>query len=776
MLFTRKLITEFIPEFVNVSDETFTNAVNALGMEVESIYKYPEINNVVVGQLLEANKVEGTHLSLCKVKINENTTNTIVCGASNLIVGKKVLVALEGARLPNGVTIAKREIHGMESNGMMCAYPELTNNKTIVADAELDEIIMLDQGEVGSTKWQHLIGLDDTIYDITVPANRNDENCYFVFCFEVANKLGLQLKTNIYDIVKQYTQTGDVNLNLNAKICSCLAFLDYELNEKLISRSNWTLKSLLMNHGVKPFNYLMDKLAFITLLTNCPTNVYDADKIVGQIKCKQGSNGLKFIALNGKAYDLTKDDIVIQDQNQPIAIACVIGSEYTKLTPRTSRVKIEVGNFNYANVRNTSIRLNIDTDAAKRASRPLSNYLNLATIELIKKEFGQPTSISCFIKPNWVTKLITLGYRTLEWFIDEEISKDFAASSLRKLGYKFNLLKTKFNVPYWRLDVRNQEDMFEDILKIIDINQLKSIEVEDKLLPIQSNLEYDLRQEIKDVMLNNYFNEVKTYNLTNKDNLNKFNLFKIDNPIKIICNNTNREYFRTNLIDNMLKVFKYNDARKLELIPIFETQALFTNTSKSLNLTALSLDKYCVDNITKSILYTNINYFKGIVNQIASVLNTKLNFKTIDVEQFYNNESIGIYHNDVIIGYIGKIRRSQLKPYDLNNKDIYVFTINLETLFDNYKTKQFKVKSFGAFQRLSKDVNIVLDKDNANQVNARLEGIKKLPDIVDARIINIFEKDGKMIYTVRYYLTDEKQFTTNDIEVVAKSIEKLSSL
>ncbi len=773
MLFSRKLITKFIPDFGKIDDYNFNTAVNALGMEVEGIYKRPKLEHVVLGQLLEANKVEGTHLSLCKVKVGSDTINQIVCGASNLQVGKKVIVALEGAKLPNGVIISKRQIHGMESNGMICAYFELTNNKAVVADDELDEIIMLDEGEIGSQDWVSLIGYDDTIYDITVPANRNDENSYLVFCYEIAHKLNLSFNFDFGSVVKEVTETFEGNLSVDSKLCSCLAFLDYDVDQKLTSRSSWITKSILMNHGIKPFNYLLDKLAFITILTNCPTNVYDAEKITGELRCKAGSSGLKFMALNSKTYDLNKNDVVIYDQNQPVSLACVVGSEYTKFTNKTTRVKIEVGNFNYARIRNTTIRLNVDTDAAKRASRPLSNYLNLVAIELIKKEFGQPLGFVSYIKPNWVTKWIRLSYRTLDWFINEEITKDFATLALKSLGYRGDLLKTKFKAPLWRLDVNNQEDMFEDILKIIDLNKLKPISVEDKLLPVEENTEYELKQQVKEVLINNYFSEVKTYNLTNQSNLNKFNLFNVKDPVKILCNNSNREYFRTNLIDNMLKVYKYNDARKLELIPIFEIQNLFSNSSKTTNLTCLCLDQYKVDNITKSTLFTNSNYLKAIVNQIANVFNAKVEFKTKEINEFYNNESIEILAYGKVIGYLGKIRKSLLKPYDLDNENIYCLSINIESLFANYKQPQFKVKEFGAFQRLSKDINITLNKENASEINNKLQAIKKLPDIVNAKIINTFEKDGTIVYTIRYYLVDTKQFKTNDIDLIAKEIENL---
>ncbi|MCQ2957140.1 MAG: hypothetical protein MJ233_04950 [Mycoplasmoidaceae bacterium] len=318
--------------------------------------------------------------------------------------------------------------------------------------------------------------------------------------------------------------------------------------------------------------------------------------------------------------------------------------------------------------------------------------------------------------------------------------------------------------------------MFEDILKIIDMNKLKSISVADNLLPIADNTEYEIKQNIKDILLNNYFSEVKTYNLTNKNNLSKFNIFKSSDPIKILCNNSNREFFRFNLLDAMLKVYKYNDARKLELHPIFEIQKLFTNKEKVTNITCLSLNKYFVDSITGSGLATNLNYFKAIVNEIAKSLNAKISFTSIEVSDFYANESLAITYKNSVIGYMGKIKSSSLKDYDLSNKQIYALTMNIDKMIDDYAKPKFVVKPFGIFQRLSKDINIILDQANIHLVNDKIQQIKNIKDIADAKIINIFNKDNKTIYTVRYYLVDTRQFTANDLEMISKQIENLSSL
>jgi len=773
MLFTRKLIKKFIPEFDKVTDEQLTVAVNSLGMEIESVFKYSDVNNIVVGKLLKAEKVEGTHLSKCEVETGKDVVQHIVCGASNLQVGKYVLVAQVGAKLPNGITIAKRQIKGMESNGMMCAYSELAGIDTFVADAEKDEIIMLDNAEVGSTQWKELIGLDDTIYDITVPANRNDENCYLVFCFEVANKLNLKFIVDFDALLPRSRLNEKHDIKLDEKTCSFLSFTDVTLTGENKTRSSWDLKSALMNSGVKPINALLDRLAYVTLLTNCPTHVYDADKLKGKMTCKLAPKGFKFNALNGKTYELTKDDIVICDETGPVSIACVIGSEATKVTDATKIARIEVGNFQFANVRNTSIRLNLATEASHRASRGYSNYLNMLAVLLAKIYFDNSLQDQVYFKPNWLLEPIEFSYDTLKIFINEPIEDKFVVESLKKLGFKSNLMKTKFYAPRWRTDVFSQEDIYEEILKIIDINNLKPIEIEDKLLPLANNTEYDLRQELKNILLNNGISEVKTYNLTNKDNLNKFNLFGIKDHIKIQCNNANREYFRSSLIDNMLKVYQYNAARKLDLMAIFEIQKLFSDSKKWTNLTVLTLDKYEWDSVTDSYLTISVNMLKGICNSLAHVLNTKFNYKSVESEYFYSNECVAIYWKNEIIGYIGKIKNSLLKGYDLANKNIYCFSLNIDKPIAQYKKPDFKVRTFGQFQQLSKDVNIVLNKNNKAEIEEKIKKIRTHKFVLSTRIIKVFNKEDSIVYTVRYYLVDTKQFTTSDIAAISKEIEEL---
>jgi len=167
---------------------------------------------------------------------------------------------------------------------------------------------------------------------------------------------------------------------------------------------------------------------------------------------------------------------------------------------------------------------------------------------------------------------------------------------------------------------------------------------------------------------------------------------------------------------------------------------------------------------------------KAIAQQVGQVLNTQITFALAEKSDFYNNECMSIVANGKVIGYMGKIKNSLLKAYDLQNKQIYCLSMNVDELIKNYKPVNFKVKPFGVYQRISKDVNIVLNGAASVQVNQKVEEIKKVKDVVDAQIISIFNKDNNIVYTVRYYLDDKKQFNSVEIDNIAKEIEKLSSL
>lgn len=189
MFYSKKLLNRFLPDLQDYKDEEIVTACNSIGTEVETIIKHPKLNNLVIGRLLSFSKhPDADKLNVCKVDIGGGKINTIVCGASNLVKEKNVIVALEGCRLNDGRVIEYKELRGIKSEGMLCAYEELTPyNSEFISKEDQEGIMLFNEGEVGDTNVSDFLGLNDTIYQIDVPfANRNDFNGVYALCQELA--------------------------------------------------------------------------------------------------------------------------------------------------------------------------------------------------------------------------------------------------------------------------------------------------------------------------------------------------------------------------------------------------------------------------------------------------------------------------------------------------------------------------------------------------------------------------------------------------------------
>lgn len=771
MLFSKNLLSKFILGFDKIEFLSFAKALNSLGMEIEATITHPKNNGLVIGQIIEIKKhPESKNLHICKVKIDENTIKTIVCGASNLKNKKFVIVCLNNSKLFDGTVIYEKNIKNVLSEGMICGYSELTpNNLSILPNEWKDQVILLNNAIIGDKNWEKLIGLDDVIYDISIPNNRNDLNSYLIFCYEIANKLHLKskLKTNL-DLINFQNNYENI---FDQKICSSLNFLTYDCKNHDKKMSNWKMMGMLINHQIKPINNLIDKLAYVSLLTNCPTNVYDADKINNKLLVKLITENQNFLAFNESKYFLNKDDICVFDGNKPVAIASIICGNECKLTSNTKKIIIEVGNFNYVNVRNTSLHLNINTSASKQSSKPISNFLNLYTIYLIQKFFGKPLDIIINNKPNWNKNEIKFDSNYFNEFVVEKFDWKTIKNSLKLLGFKFN--KKNVIPPLWRLDIQNKFDLVEEILKIIEIDSLKPIEVDDYLTPINENKQYNDILKITNILITNYFNEVKTYNLTNKNNLAKFNLFNLNQPIKILTSNQNRQYLRNNLLNNMLKVYQYNIARKHKLLPIYEIQMIHDNSYEFLNLTTLSTNKIVIDNLSNSLIYVNLNFFKSLILEIATIFNVKLNFICEKNSFFYENEALTIKLNNKTIGYMGKIKKTLLKEYDLYDQQIYAMSININEILTQQNSYFFKLKPLGIYQQINKDINFSIKKNKNLTISNFLIELLKINNIEKYEITNIYHKDDDVIYTIKYFLDDSKKYSLQDLEEIYKQITNL---
>ncbi|MDE7433816.1 MAG: hypothetical protein K2M43_01580, partial [Mycoplasmoidaceae bacterium] len=261
MLVSKKAISYLIPEIKNISDELITKAFNNSGCEVERVINHNKVNNLVIGKILKVEQhPNADKLHVCKVQLNEEgLVHTIVCGASNLVEQKYVIVALQDAKMVDGREIQYKELRGVLSQGMICAYSELTEQIEFLSESENKNIILLDDAKIGDTEIAKYINFDDTIYDLSLPSNRNDLNSIYSICQELNGYFKLNFKNEIKEV--KFKEDSHISVSLNSSYCSGLSLLQIE-NFK-VEESSWFVKSFLMNNGIVPKNNLLDKLALI---------------------------------------------------------------------------------------------------------------------------------------------------------------------------------------------------------------------------------------------------------------------------------------------------------------------------------------------------------------------------------------------------------------------------------------------------------------------------------------------------------------------------------
>jgi phenylalanyl-tRNA synthetase beta chain len=223
---------------------------------------------------------------------------------------------------------------------------------------------------------------------------------------------------------------------------------------------------------------------------------------------------------------------------------------------------------------------------------------------------------------------------------------------------------------------------------------------------------------------------------------------------------------RNNFIHQMLNVYKYNLNRKNDLIPVFEIDKVYQLDKREgeLNLTLLTPAIYAIDKINKSNIIYNINGLKGVINQYVSVFNNKVTYEVVtDSPYCYEKECISINLNGEVIGYIGRIKDSLLKNYDIVKNPIYIATINLNKLIKEYKPNSFIAKPLviSPLMSLYKDLTFV------NEGNKFMgETIKKalqVENVIGHEFIDKYEKDNSITYTFRFFFNNKNNLSNDEI-------------
>ena len=707
-----KLSTNFLKDYIDIDVDVkqLAEDMTRVGNEYDSASNLINATKLVIGQITECEPhPDSDHLHLCKVNIGTEVLD-IVCGAPNARRGLKVIVALDGAVLPEK-TIKKGMIRGQESNGMLCSIAELGLEHKFLKPEDSEGIAELgEDAEIGGEPIKYL-QMDDGVIDFELTANRGD----LLSILGMAYEAGAIYDKKVKDVDLKHKESGeDINKTFKTEVKTenCSKLLVKKVENVKIEESPIFIKNRLIASGIRPINNVVDISNYVMLELGQPLHFYDADKLGNKLVVRMAEDGEKLTTLDNVERTLTSEDIVIADATHGVGLAGVMGGLETEVETDTKNIIIESAIFDSVKVRKTSKKI-VRSEASNRFEKGLDPERTTMAIERACKlleEYAGGTVVTGTIeydKTNNKEKEIEITFQNINDVLGTVIPNEEILNVFRKLGftYKVNGETIKVTVPTRRLDISIKEDLIEEVSRIYGVD---NIEGKLPIVPMRKGSYDKTQREIRNKMIALGLKETLTYVLINDKEVNGYTLDKFE-PLKLLDPITeDRNTLRYSMIPSLYKVYEYNKAREQKDISIFEIGKGFYKKDEvygeDTKLCVLMSGKYSTGlNNNKNVDFYVI---KGIAEEILDYLGYAGRYSFMKQEmpkEIHPGQSAMINVNGSNIGMIGKIHPSVTKD------DVYVLEINLDELFTK-KVGKMKYKEFSKFPSINKDIALVVDK------------------------------------------------------------------
>lgn len=353
---------------IDITAQELEDKLFSCGFEVEErIDLSAGIDKVVVGVITSIEKQEGTHLSRCVVDCGGYGHDIrITTGAPNIFVGAHVPAALDGSTLPGGIHIKKRMMQGFESNGMLCSGEELGLNEDLYPGAGVYGLLILPEDTTPGADICPVVGLDDSIFDISITANRPDCQSILGIAREVAAVLGKPLHMPAMDYQTVCEPDAPISVTVEAPDLCPRYMAHYVRNIRMGESPRWMKRHLALC-GLRSISNVVDITNHTLLEMGQPMHAFDLDKVAGRcIDVRRAHPGEKIVTLDEKEFTLIENNLVICDAEKPVALAGVMGGANSAMDDKTHSLLFECATFARDSVRKTSRALGQSSDSSAR--------------------------------------------------------------------------------------------------------------------------------------------------------------------------------------------------------------------------------------------------------------------------------------------------------------------------------------------------------------------------------------------------------------------------
>lgn len=712
---------------IDVSAQELQKKLFGCGFEVEELIETgKDISGVVVGEVIECEPVEGTHLHVCKVDCGALGVKQICCGADNVEVGIKAPVALPGATvyatakdhvtIEGVMTIKKGKLRGIESEGMLCSGVEIGVNGDTFDGGDYCGLLLLPKEFENGADVKPLVGLGDFIFDIGLTANRPDCQSIVGMAREVAAVLGKTMKNPDVSYTAVHSDK-QIKVSVTAPDL-CPRYIAHYVKDVKVATSPLWLRKRLNLCGIRSINTLVDITNFVLLEMGQPMHAFDCDKLEGgEIVVRRAKENEEIVTLDEKSFKLNGENLVICDGAKPCALAGIMGGENSEIEDDTKDLLFEAAKFARDSVRKTSRSLGQHSDSSAIFEKGVCEYMTelgmARALHLIEElDCGTVTDVHVDVKTEFShdgKKQMEVSLEKINALLGIEIPAEEAEKILTSLNFKVerNGDILKLEVPPYREDIDGYPDIAEELIREYGYDH-----VEGTFMPSAKvtnggyNPEQKAENKLIDKLVSMGLYEISTYSFYSEKDLDMLHFpkeseerkfIKIRNPIS-----EDLGVMRTTLAPSMVNTIVRNLRRNNMQGGLFEISKVYIPTK--LPLTSFPEEKLrlCIGMFGDLTFYT----IKGILEGVADSLNTKFEYTAAQKCYMHPGVCAEVSCDGEVLGYVGRLDPVIAGELAMDRK-AFIAELDYEKLMAH--AKAFKFTPLPKFPEQVRDLALVAD-------------------------------------------------------------------
>ncbi len=789
-------LMEYLPE--KLEPQKLSEILTSIGLEVESLEFYENIKGslkgLVVGRVITCEP----HTNADKLKITtvdiKNKVLQIVCGAPNVAAGQKVIVAPVGTTIypinNQPVTMKVAKIRGIESFGMICAEDEVG-----LSDNHSGIYILNDEAEAGEDASKYFNTYTDWVFEIGLTPNRMDAMSHIGVAKDVCawlsyhNNKPTKPKLSGTDNFQSESIKNEFEVVIENRN-DCKRYSGLYIKNVVIQESPAWLRNFLTAIGHRPINNIVDITNFILHETGQPLHAFDADALTSKkVVIKNLPEGTNFKTLDGIERKLSNKDLMICNDAEPVCIAGVFGGIDSGVTSETKNIFLESAWFSPSSIRQTSLRINLRTEAAIRFEKGVDisgtvNALKRAASLITEIANGKVEGGLIDVYPVPAErKNIVLKFD----YLKKLSGKVYKSSSVKTilLALDFDILKETndaltVSAPLNKNDVHLPADVVEEIVRIDGLDNIeiaKSITITPS---IQDNrVNEHLKEKISEVLTGLGFNEIVTNSIANSK---IFSEKRLSGSVRLLNNiSADLDIMRPAMLETGLEILAYNINRKNTNLNFFEFGKAYHHNDMSYAETEYiccwMTAKSAIQSWKQKAALPDFFTAKGIIKGLLAAINiSEIEFLKPETDETGMQESI--VSNTLQLGTLTNMDAGLQEKFDIKQSVIFV-ELNYRNLLAATEKQAIIFKEIPQHPTVERDLALVVDKKiKYNDIESQLKKLS-LPFLQDFSLFDIFESDkigsNKKSLAINFtFLNNEKTLTDSEVnDMMGKIIKKL---